>query len=293
MSDVAPSIWAALPRELVLSILEYACTGSQSTCLSISVVSSWTRPISDQFLYESVVVNNDERLFNLQSSTKLHYVKALHLLYLNDVASEDGGNVIRDILRKLSHLQHLSISSYELFRRVDLEGLCRVPDCHWLTIFAIPDPDEDQQFITDLGVGVMIENHFSFLGITHLEFKWTCSALLDNNVRAKAMEVFPNVSHIAWTFEVGCSEAFELRKALGNPPIAPERGQIFIVHIYVSDDSDGDLAEVRKRWEDSMAIFRWPETSCILIADEYRCSTKLEDEDIWAQARCLMEGHAL
>ncbi|KAI0699547.1 hypothetical protein BC835DRAFT_537386 [Cytidiella melzeri] len=79
-----PSLFACLPSELVLVILQYAACLSTTTALSLSLVSTWVRSLAEPFLYHTVILSTARALstFYTTLSTKPHDFATLRVRHL-------------------------------------------------------------------------------------------------------------------------------------------------------------------------------------------------------------------
>lgn len=62
------SIFAALPSEVILQILEHAAASSTRTALALALVSSWVRAFTEPFLYHTVVLSTARALAAFHSA---------------------------------------------------------------------------------------------------------------------------------------------------------------------------------------------------------------------------------
>ncbi|KAI0342119.1 hypothetical protein BDW22DRAFT_1300349, partial [Trametopsis cervina] len=83
-----PSLFADLPSELILNILEHAAAASVATALSLSRVSSWVRSLTEPFLFHTVVLSTSRALASFHAAllAKPPAFAAAHVKHLGILA---------------------------------------------------------------------------------------------------------------------------------------------------------------------------------------------------------------
>ncbi|KII91462.1 hypothetical protein PLICRDRAFT_38223 [Plicaturopsis crispa FD-325 SS-3] len=265
-SDVESSVFALLPSELILKILDIAAASSRRTALALCMVSSWTRILVRRRLLETVII-----------TTKCQ-AKALQFMLL-DKEGDCAGNMaavrylwslpLIDIVAQLPNLAHLAITpatlSHVLWKLTHVESLSLAPrncDLH-LTLISSSIVEYYLDRMTRYSFAGRDNERPAILGsVTHLSFAfYTHDTLIGLIFRAsiRFARIFPRLTHMALCLPQELQrndlESFCIR-ALAPEPLSLQALVLVMTASARSEYADEDLAYLGslRKWFPSVYV---------------------------------------
>jgi hypothetical protein len=212
------SILAKLPNELVIDILRLAAEASQETCLSLSLVSSWTRDLALPSPFATVVIKDDGRARRFIHYLSTHYD---HAAFIRNLWLPSPGGWIHDlkaILRSCHRLVNLGVEGETLwhadhdafdFSHFQAQGLRLLVHDEGFDVF------REATFLLGNGVRPQLVFHW----VTHI-FTYDLLFLEPDDI-GSSFTIFPQLTHLAIaSFEAGHLQPLEYyHGALTSPTL--------------------------------------------------------------------------
>lgn len=286
MSKTDPPIWTMLPREITLIVVEHACSSSKLACLSLCLVCSWTKSVAERYLCVSVAIRSSKDLHVFRASKSVVLTKSIWIHGTSDSNGVGEVEAVSDIFDRAIHLQHFSTGLWKMTQIMDHKDFGRVFRCTSLIIGGGLS-----------SVHTALHPHTMFSSgsktctiVTHLEFDGGPNAFFVNcNVR----EIFPCLTHLAWTFECRISETNSLRQAFDgsiDALVTPRKTQLFVIHLLQRlNYQQAWRAALRNICENAMQALHWPPRSWVVIVDKFPAKSPVDGGNIWVRAQEMIE----
>jgi len=185
---------ASLPNELVIHILKLAAASSRESCLSLCLVSSWTRDLALPYLFTTVVLKSitEAERFHERLVGKPDCASFVHNLWLDDLDyATQGLHQLKELLRACNRIVNLAVDGIQLSVMyledvvfvADGLRLCIHDDCGSHRFWAVPQYPPNLTHISNM--------------ITHihvaLDFHYFDSRPYSS--------IFPRLTHLAHTIQ--------------------------------------------------------------------------------------------
>lgn len=299
MTMLVSKTWSHLPLELLQLVLEQLFLSSKADCCSLCTLSKWFSGLCIPVLYQTVTLRCNDTNYRFCGHQSLPHTSTLIIL---DTAAEPGRRPpptiaidrLQSILLATVNVRHATLSDYLLVMlskreadqgrafEVKAASLQIIPH----SILSRPSVAKRHHICARLIYSTILPPT-AVLAVTHLHFHE--GAVLEPG---KSVNVFPNVTHIAWSITCGMNNdnPMSLLPRLANDNF-PAQLQLAVLHLIITDQTT-TLPMERMLWVEALADLNWPASRVAFIMEwdarlipVHHSSDNL---DIWTRAQTNM-----